>query len=177
MATSIPEVCSKPVLVLGCGNVLFGDDGFGPAVAECLQARADLPEEIRVVNAGTSVREILFDIILSDERPQKIIIVDAIDKGLKAGKLFRPSIDDLPLRKLDDFSMHQLPASNLLRELRDLCGADEELIDCQVQEIPESVSPGLSPPVQKAVSRMADLIVDQYRSWKRRALTEAPQPG
>ncbi len=28
-----PEWYDKSVLILGCGNVLFGDDGFGPAIA------------------------------------------------------------------------------------------------------------------------------------------------
>ena len=31
-----PDYCSKPVLILGCGNLLFGDDGFGcTAVVGC----------------------------------------------------------------------------------------------------------------------------------------------
>ncbi len=177
MASSVPEVCSKPVLVLGCGNVLFGDDGFGPAVAECLQARADLPDEICVVNAGTSAREILFDVILSEKRPEKIIVVDAVDRGLKPGELFRLAIEDLPVKKLDDFSMHQLPASNLLRELQDFCGVKLELIVCQVQEIPERVSPGLSLTVQKAVSDAVEMIIHELGSPSRNGLTQSPQPA
>lgn len=33
----VPKCYKKSVLVLGCGNILFGDDGFGPAVVEHLQ--------------------------------------------------------------------------------------------------------------------------------------------
>ncbi|MBM4249706.1 MAG: hydrogenase maturation protease [Euryarchaeota archaeon] len=32
----LPDYCTAGVLVLGCGNPLMGDDGFGPAVAELL---------------------------------------------------------------------------------------------------------------------------------------------
>jgi coenzyme F420 hydrogenase subunit delta len=32
----LPQYCTAGVLVLGCGNPLVGDDGFGPAVAERL---------------------------------------------------------------------------------------------------------------------------------------------
>jgi coenzyme F420 hydrogenase subunit delta len=174
MASAVPEIGSKPILVLGCGNVLFGDDGFGPAVAEHLHSRADLPDGICVINAGTSVREVLFDAVLSEKKPRKIIIVDAMDKGLKPGELFRPSVDDVPLKKLDDFSMHQLPASNLLRELRDLCGVEVDLIVCQVQTIPESVSPGLSPPVQAAVSRAADTILRECAGTDLRVAAQSP---
>jgi coenzyme F420 hydrogenase subunit delta len=33
----MPEYRDKPIIIFGCGNILFGDDGFGPAVAEELQ--------------------------------------------------------------------------------------------------------------------------------------------
>jgi len=176
MNDCIPEYCSSQVLVLGCGNILFGDDGFGPAVAQNLQARRGLPEELCVIDAGTSVREILFDVVLSERRPRKIIILDAMDKGLKPGVLFRPSLKSVPLKKLDDFSMHQLPTSNLLNELRRFCGVEVELIACQVQSIPEKVAPGLSPPVRAAVSRAAEMILHETHSLPREILTEAPTP-
>jgi coenzyme F420 hydrogenase subunit delta len=165
------------MLVLGCGNVLFGDDGFGPAVAQCLQARPDVPEELCIINAGTSVREILFDILLSERRPRRIIILDAMDKGLRPGELFRPSIDAVPLKKLDDFSIHQLPTSNLLRELRDLGHIDVELIACQVQEIPESVLPGLSPPVEDAVSKAAEIVMQEVDLLKKDLVADVPHPS
>lgn len=176
MSNCIPEYCSKPILVLGCGNILFGDDGFGPAVAERLLSRTDLPEGMCVIDAGTSVREILFDVTLSEKRPRKIIIVDAMDKGFKPGELFRPSIDTVPMKKLDDFSIHQLPTSNLLYELRKFCGVDVELIACQVQDVPKKVSPGLSPPVRAAVSKAAEMILREADSLKRGMLAETEAP-
>jgi hydrogenase maturation protease len=41
---------ARPRVIIGCvGNVLRGDDGFGPAVAEQL---TDLPEGAEVVETG-----------------------------------------------------------------------------------------------------------------------------
>jgi coenzyme F420 hydrogenase subunit delta len=142
---------NKSILILGCGNVLFGDDGFGPAVAQCLLNNMAVPDDVGVVDAGTSVRNVLFDVILSDNKPSKIIIIDAMDGGREPGELFVVDIDSLPEVKIDDFSFHQLPTSNLLRELRDHCGVEVIIIACQVADIPEGVSPGLSGPVEKAV--------------------------
>ena len=102
-------------MVVGCGNVLFGDDGFGTAVVEHFGNKFNVPSHAAVINAGLSVREILFNILLSDARPKRIIIVDAIDAGKKPGELFELNISDLPENKIDDFSMHQLHTSNLLR--------------------------------------------------------------
>jgi len=42
-------------LVLGLGNRLVGDDGFGSAVIEMLRARPDLPANVELVDAHTDV--------------------------------------------------------------------------------------------------------------------------
>lgn len=157
-----PQWYDKSILILGCGNVLLGDDGFGPAVAEHLQQNSTIPAEVGVLNTGTSVREILFDVILSDNKPSKIVIVDAMDCGREPGELFAPELDSMPKIKLANFSLHQVPTSNLLLELRDLCGVKVVVVACQVSSTPDMVSPGLSNPVEQAVSRAADILAQEH---------------
>ena len=156
------EWYDKSVLILGCGNILIGDDGFGPAVAQYLRGSFTIPADICVFDAGTSVREILFDTILSDKRPSIIVIVDAMDCGRKPGELFRLDIDSLPKIKIDDFSMHQIPTSNMLRELRDHCGIEVIVIACQVANTGDSVNPGLSALVEAAVKPAAESIANEH---------------
>ncbi len=157
-----PDWHDKSTLILGCGNILLGDDGFGPAVAQRLEADFTIPADICVFDAGTSVREILFDTILSDKKPSKVVIVDAMDCGRKPGEVFSPDIDSYPQVKLDDFSMHQIPTSNLLRELRDLCGVEVIVIACQVAGSCESVNPGLSSPVEAAVEHAVEVLAREH---------------
>jgi coenzyme F420 hydrogenase subunit delta len=152
-----PEWYDKSVLILGCGNILLGDDGFGPAVAQRLRGNFTIPAD-----AGTSVREILFDTILSDKKPSKIVIVDAMDCGREPGELFLLDIDSLPKVKLDDFSMHQIPTSNLLRELRNHCAIEVIVIACQVANSCDRVNPGLSRAVDAAVKSAAELIAKEH---------------
>ena len=156
-----PEWYDKSALILGCGNVLLGDDGFGPAVAKNIQDNFTIPGDICVLDAGTSVREILFDTVLSEKKPVKIVIVDAMDCGREPGELFLLNIDSLPKVKLDDFSMHQIPTSNLLRELRDHCGIEVVVLACQVANTCDRVNPGLSPPVKAAVKSATELIIKE----------------
>ncbi len=157
-----PHWYDKSTLILGCGNVLLGDDGFGVAVARYLLDNFTIPPDFCVLDAGTSVREILFDTILSDKKPSKIVIVDAMDCGRTPGELFRLDIDSLPNVKLDDFSMHQIPTSNLLRELRDICGIEIIVIACQTAGATDQVNPGLSGPVEKAVKIAVQNIVNEH---------------
>jgi coenzyme F420 hydrogenase subunit delta len=157
------EYWEKEILVLGCGNILFGDDGFGPAAVEYLQKNINVPPEVGVINAGVSVREILFNIVLSDKRPKSIIIVDAVDAGRHPGEIFELDISQIPEKKIDDFSMHQLPTSNLLKELKNICGVDVKIISAQVQHIPEEVSPGLSEVVRDAIPSVCEKIFYHFK--------------
>lgn len=160
--SDMPEHLEKSILIFGCGNVLFGDDGFGPAVADELVENYELPDNVGVFNAGTSIRTMLFDIVLAEHKPQAIIIVDAVDMGRAPGDIHEIDLDELPENKIDDFSMHQLPTSNLLRELRDLAGVDVRIMSCQVALIPEEVAPGLSEILQTKVAEMCTLIAKNW---------------
>lgn len=157
-----PDWHDKSILILGCGNRLLGDDGFGPAVAQCLASNFAVPDDVCVFDAGTSVREILFDTALADKKPSKVVIVDAMDCGRTPGELFYLDVDALPKVKLDDFSMHQIPTSNLLRELRDICGVEVVVVACQVTDSCDSVNPGLSAPVEKAVEQAAKTLAEEH---------------
>jgi coenzyme F420 hydrogenase subunit delta len=158
----VPVYCRKEILITGCGNKLFGDDGFGPEVVEYLTDHFSIPENICLLDVGTGVRKILFTISLSEPRPKVIVVIDAVDKGRKPGEIFDISIDEIPLEKIDDFSMHQVPSSNLLKELQDLCSVRVRVMACQVKTIPETMQSGLSEPVKKAVPLMAQRIAEDY---------------
>jgi len=149
-----PSYCLKRNLVLGCGNILFGDDGFGPEFIDYVLSKYNLPEDTLLVNAGISVREILFNISLSEKKPEKIIIIDAIDTGEKPGEIFEIDIDEIPKIKIDDFSMHQLPTSNLLKELKEKCNVDVRVLSVQVESVPQEVNPGLSDVLKSSMDKM-----------------------
>ena len=149
----------RDVVVLGCGNILFGDDGFGPYVAEYLQNCIQLPQNVSVINAGTSVRGILFDLILSPQKPKKIIVIDAVDTKRKPGEVFNLNIDEFPLNKIDDFTLHEMPTSNLLKELKEFCNVDVIIIAAQVERMPEAVSPGLSNVLMESVAIAAEEVL------------------
>jgi len=70
---AFPEFCSKPVLILGIGNVFFGDDGFGCALTEYLETHFDVPGSVCLLDAGTGVRNLLFTICLSPVRPRRLL--------------------------------------------------------------------------------------------------------
>jgi coenzyme F420 hydrogenase subunit delta len=161
----VPELYKKRALILGCGNILFGDDGFGVEVARHINKNYKIPKDVEVLDVGTGVRNILFNMVLYEGGPKKIIIVDAVDKGRNPGMVFEIDLDDIPANKTDDFSLHEMPTSNMLKELRDFCGVEVIVVVCQTKHIPEEVEMGLTEEVKKAIPIaskriMQDLIRD-----------------
>ena len=145
-----------------CGNILFGDDGFGCAVVDYLESHYQVPEAVCLLDVGTGVRKLLFTLCLSSARPQRLLILDAIDAGRSPGEIFEIDPAEIPPVKLDDFSLHQLPTSNLLRELQESCGVEVRVLACQTGPLPEEISQGLSNAVSEAVPQAAEWLVREY---------------
>jgi coenzyme F420 hydrogenase subunit delta len=146
-------------LVLGVGNRLFGDDGFGPCLIDRLtEIEPDLPQDTCFMDAGTAAARLLFDVLISERRPALLLIADAVDlPGHAPGKVFELSPAELPDNKRDDFSLHQLPGSGLLEEL-ERGGCRVRIIACQVKSIPAEIAEGLSPEVEAALPTAEALV-------------------
>jgi len=153
------DLFNKDILVVGCGNPLFGDDGFGPAVIESLEAQNIMADHIGILNAGTSVRELLFDLLLSRKKPGTLILIDAVQhSSALPGEIIRIDVDQIPENKKADYSLHQFPTTNMLKELKESSIMDIDIYAVQVEHIPKRVKPGLSRPVKKAVLTLCDSI-------------------
>jgi len=168
---------SHRCVVLGCGNTLLGDDGFGPRVIEALESQIHLfdtlsPLQVQLVDAGTAGYGFLFDILLSDPRPETVIVVDAVDlPGKRPGEVFEIDMDAISPAKAVDFSPHQFPGMNLLKEIRDETDIRTHVLAVQISRIPDEIRPGLSGPVERAVPRMCALIADRLKTSIRQGMT------
>jgi len=158
------DYCLARVLVMGAGNVLLGDDGFGPAVIEELQGRKGLPKDLLLMDVGSSARGVMFNILTSEKTPETLILVDIVTrnkaKGKSPGEVMVIDIDDLPVEKSDDFQFHFVPTSSMLKDLRDQRGVEVVILACVAKDIPDQkVHMGLSAPVRAAVKVAAERVI------------------
>jgi coenzyme F420 hydrogenase subunit delta len=148
----IKEIQTARILILGCGNTLLGDDGFGPAVIEALEKNYGLPRDVHAEDVGTSIGEVLFDIAVSEKRPAHIVLIDTINKeGRDYGEVFEIDANDLSEKVMADYALHQSPASNLLKEIQNFCGVKVTVIAAQMSDTPEQLTMHLSEKMKKAV--------------------------
>jgi coenzyme F420 hydrogenase subunit delta len=82
-------------MIVGVGNPLYTDDGFGPAVVSELK-KLSLPDDLKVLDVGLAGPHFLFTLIAEAEQPvEKMVIVDILDFGGSPGQVAKVSPDVL----------------------------------------------------------------------------------
>ncbi|NOX33828.1 MAG: hydrogenase maturation protease [Deltaproteobacteria bacterium] len=163
MAAAETLIYEKSVLTFGCGNTLFGNDGFGPEVVNHLNLHHTIPDYALALDVGTGIRDFIFDLLLMEKKPEKIIIIDAVTvKGKKPGEVFKIDLACVPKEKMSDFSLHQSPCSNLMSQLKDQ-GVDVKVLGMHTNLIPNEINPGLCPKAKKAVPIASDWIIKELK--------------
>ncbi len=149
------------VLVLGIGNSLMSDDGFGIRVVEQLQRRYRFPDDVRVLDGGT----LGLDLLPHLEGVERLLIVDAIDMRQSPGEVFRLEGEEVPRAFASKLSVHQMGVQDLLAvaELQGYCPPD--LVVWGVQPASIEMKMELSPAVAPAVSRVVQAVVDELAAW------------
>jgi len=117
-------------LVLGIGNILWADEGFGVRCVEELNANWEFPRHVRLMDGGTQGMFLLPWI----SNVSSLLIFDAIDFGLEAGELRIIRDDDVPqYMGAKKVSMHQTGFQEVLSSARLLSGRPEQLALIGVQ--------------------------------------------
>ncbi|MEO2118079.1 MAG: coenzyme F420-reducing hydrogenase, FrhD protein [Methanocaldococcus sp.] len=151
----------RDILIVGCGNLLFGDDGFGCEVVSKLE-KMNLPDNVEVIDAGASGAYYLMTLV--DEDVKKIIVVDAIDFGLEPGTIKKIDVDELPNIKKYSFDAHNVPLAPFLKDLYNK-GIEVVVIGCQGKEFTMPyIKPGLSEEVAKAVDKAIKIILEEINN-------------
>ena len=143
------------ILIAGMGNVLRGDDGFGIRVVEELKNNQRVSDEIDIYEAGIGGIGLVQELMNGYDA---LIVVDAVEKGAKAGTLFvlEPLEHQMEIsnKNLHEsmVDMHYADPSKVLLMARALnvCPPKVFLIGCQPEYVDEAVE-GLRPPVERAV--------------------------
>lgn len=153
------KMFTSRVVVFGCGNTLIGDDAVGPRVIELLEKDPDMPDDVALLDVGTSIRSMLFDLINIDPKPQRIIIIDATTAhGREPGEIFEIDVDHMDPKKINDFSLHMFPTVNLLKELTLNTAIEVKVVVIQTGYIPEVFDERMSPEVSAAVPLIASRV-------------------
>jgi hydrogenase maturation protease len=144
-----------PLLVLGLGNVLCGDDGLGAVAVHLLQRRYRPPDGVLVLDGGTLGLSLLPTL----EQAREAILVDAIRADGPAGTFVRLEGEDVDPAVAARLSVHQVGVLDLLEAARWRGRYPSRLVLLGL--VPESIELALvrTPAVEQALDGLVDQIV------------------
>ncbi|OQX25372.1 MAG: hydrogenase expression/formation protein [Desulfobacteraceae bacterium IS3] len=149
------EKNSPHIMILGVGNILFRDEGFGIRVIEHLQEDYEFPENVSVVDGGVLGVSLLGVISEADH----LIVIDAIRNKGRAGDLYRLEGQAVPERIRAKNSLHQIDFLEALTLCQALDKVPETVIlGTEPQDI-ETLDLELTPVIQEKIGPMIDMVL------------------
>jgi hydrogenase maturation protease len=164
---------TKPIRILGVGNVLCTDDGLGPYTIKVLEARYEFPEGVEVIDLGTPGMDLTP--YLADAR--LVIVIDTVrgDGGPGSLRVLRDReiIAKPPPSRM---SPHEPGLREALMATEFADSNPDEIVFIGV--VPESTGQGtrLSDPVMAAVPEVIENVVAEMEKLNRPILERDP-PG
>jgi len=146
-------------LVIGCGNLLRGDDAVGPVLIRHLW-ELGLPQGVRCADGGTGGMDVAFQM----RGVRHVILIDACASGSEPGSLFclpSEAVEHLP--PLGGINLHAFRWDHALAFAHWLLKEDyPKLITVYLIEAHSLViGDPLSPPVAEAMRKLATLLLQQ----------------
>lgn len=122
------------VLILGIGNVLWADEGFGVRCVETLANNHAFDDNVRLLDGGTQGLYLLPFL----EEADILVVFDAVDYGLEPGTLKIVENDEVPaFMGAKKMSLHQTGFQDVIAtaQLMGYCPETLLLIGCQPEEL------------------------------------------
>lgn len=140
------------LLLLGIGNCLRGDDGFGSELAKLIKDKVS----IKVLDTQMAPENFLG--VILKERPNMVLFVDAVDFGGNIGdvKLF-----NLKTTKTKNFFLtHNTSPSLLFEFLKNHIHAELYLLAIQPKDI--SFGQDMSPEIKERLLELKNYFLERY---------------
>lgn len=147
-----------PVLILGIGNILMGDEGVGCRVVQHLQSQ-DLPDGITCLDGGTGGFHLL-DIM---QQARHILLVDATADGRPPGtvqKLQPKFSSDYP-RTL---TAHDIGLKDMLDAFHLLGKTPQITLFAVSIQPPGEMAAELSPDISAQIPRIAQTVLQEAKT-------------
>jgi len=150
------------ITVLGIGNIILKDEGFGVHIVEKLQQEYSFPEHVQVIDGGTLGMELMNYIIDTD----RLIVVDAISGDAEPGTFFRFVNAEVKAYFQEKVSMHELGIQDVLAALEVIDKPVNEVIVMGAQPFIVDAGVGLTKDMEKLVEKTKNLVLEQLKVWQ-----------
>lgn len=147
-------------VVLGVGNILLSDEGFGVRVAEALLQRFRFPDEVEVLDGGTLGIELMRFL----DGAERLILVDAIH-GAEPGSFREIRGEAVQLYFREKTSLHELGIQEVLASLVVMEKPIDEIVVIGVVPLSLEISLDLTPLIAARIDEAVASVIRQLTDW------------
>ncbi len=159
------------VLVLGIGNVLWADEGFGVRAVEALHQAFAYPPDVLLIDGGTLGLNLLEYVAAA----RRVLVFDAIDFGLVPGTLRVLRDGEVPAWGRAKLSPHQTGFNDVLALAQLNGSAPESIVAIGVQPVELADFGGsLRDPVKAQLPVAVAIAAEVLAGWGRPGTPRAP---
>jgi hydrogenase maturation protease len=154
---------SSSVLILGIGNLLWADEGFGVRCVEALNAAWQFGDEVTVMDGGTQGLYLLPYVT----EARRLIVFDAVDYGLEPGAMRLVEDGEVPrFMGAKKMSLHQTGFQEVLASAQMLDRLPESMLLIGVQPVElDDFGGSLRPVVRDGIEPAVAHAVARLRRW------------
>ena len=149
------------ITVLGVGNVILRDEGFGVRVVEYLDAHYDFPERVQLVDGGTLGIELTQYLTGT----KKLLVIDSINGGAEPGTTFRFAEYEVMAHFQDKLSAHEVGIQDVLALLSVTGRKIPHVVVIGAQPCDLGAGVDLSPRMRELLPQMAENALRELRAW------------
>ena len=161
------------VLILGIGNLLWADEGFGVRAVEYLLAHYTFPSQVQLLDGGTQGIYLVQHV----EEADILVVFDAIDYGLPPGTLKVVKDEEVPcFMGAKKMSLHQTGFQEVLAMAQLLGRYPKHLLLIGVQPVElEDFGGSLRPAVKAQLEPAIEIALDYLQSFGITATARNPE--
>lgn len=157
----IDGLFTNEITVLGIGNIILSDEGFGVRVVEYLQKNYTFPDNVALIDGGTLGVE-LTQFITGTKR---LLIIDSIDGGKAAGTLFHFEGEEIRAHFSEKLSAHEVGIQDVLTMLEVTGKPVPEVIVIGAQPYSLEAGVDLTPQMKTLLPTIADEALKILNRW------------
>ncbi len=149
----------KYLRVLGLGNILLTDEGFGVHFTRIFNEKYRFPENADIVDGGTLGYSLLDTI----SGTQNLIVIDTIKTDDTPGSIYRFNKEEMKLHLPEPTSAHEVEFFDVLNQAELIEDSPETVFLCIVPYEYGDMNLEMTDKIQKRFQKMEDLLLKELQ--------------
>jgi len=149
------------ITILGLGNILLGDEGFGVHFIRWLSKKYRFPTDVEIVDGGT-LGYLLLDTIC---RCQYLIVIDAIKIDDVPGSIYRFTRKEMEFYLPPPTSAHEVTFPDILLKAELLGELPETVFICAVPKTISQMNTCISDLMREKFGAVEEVLLKELLFW------------